>query len=287
METVTVDPASNKTSAHTPGSTGFRKSHGVGRRLGDLARSIWLPVIVLFLLVGAWDLSLRVFDVPPTILPSPAAVWRELLDGLSSGALIRHSIVTLEEIIYGFVIGSIIGIIAGVLIAEVRVIRRALYIYVVAFQAIPKVALAPLFLIWFGFGLTSKVLLTLTMVFFPILVNTIQGLNSANTEQLELLKAYCAGRWQIFFRVRLPTAIPYIFAGLEIAVVLSVIGAIVAEFVSAKSGLGYIILRNNLNLDMAGVFAALAVLGVIGILLSALVKLAHRKIVYWEVKENN
>lgn len=258
-----------------------------GRRVRDRVKSVSTSILVFALVIAVWEAGVRLGDVPATILPTPSAVFVALREGVLGGRLVLHSLVTLQEIVYGFVLGGVIGVGLGILVAEIRWVRRLVYPYIVATQAVPKVALAPLFLIWFGFGLTSKVLLAVTITFFPVLVNTIQGLDGAQRDQLDLLRAYCASRSQIFFRVKLPTAVPFIFAGLEIAVVLSVIAAIVAEFVSATSGLGYLILQENLSLNMPGVFAALTVLSVLGYLLHGLVKVVHRRAVFWREIQGN
>src|SRR5690606_34953635 len=136
-------------------------------------------------------------------------------------------------------------------------LERTLYPYVVAFQTIPKVAIAPIIVIWFGYGISSKIVITATIAFFPALANTIAGLRATPPEQLELLVAYTATRWQVFWKVKVPQALPYIFVGLDVAIVLSIIGAIVGEFVGARAGLGYLIMQANFSMDMARTFAIL------------------------------
>jgi NitT/TauT family transport system permease protein len=159
--------------------------------------------------------------------------------------------------------------------------ERVVYPYIVAFQTVPKVAIAPIIVIWFGYGMTSKVIITATIAFFPVLANTIVGLRAAPRDQVELMIALTASRWQIFRLVRFPQALPYIFVGLDVAIVLAVIGAIVGEFVGAQSGLGYLILQRDFNLDMAGVFAILLILSALGIGLHLLVTRLRRHVVFW------
>jgi NitT/TauT family transport system permease protein len=159
--------------------------------------------------------------------------------------------------------------------------ERLIYPYVVAFQTLPKVAIAPIMVIWFGYGLTSKIIITATISFFPLLANTIVGLRSAPKDQIDMLKACTASDWQIFRMARLPQALPYIFVGLDVAAVLSVIGAIVGEFVGAKAGLGYLILQMNFNFNMAGVFAILIILSLIGVGLHLLVVAVQRRVLFW------
>ena len=159
--------------------------------------------------------------------------------------------------------------------------ERIFYPYVVAFQTVPKVAIAPIIVIWFGYGAASKVVITATIAFFPLLANTIMGLRAAPQDQVDMMVSYTASRWQVFRMVRLMQALPYIFVGLDVAIVLSVIGAIVGEFVGAKAGLGYLILQKNFNFDMAGTFAILIILSLIGVGLHALIGMAQRRIVFW------
>jgi NitT/TauT family transport system permease protein len=238
-------------------------------------------LLVLVAVLALWEGAVRVFHVPAIVVPPPSAVLVALWTGLSSGEWTEHLLVTLWEILAGFLLGSAWGLVLGFAIALFPTAERLLYPYVVAFQTVPKVAIAPIMVIWFGYGLSSKIIITATIAFFPLLANTITGLHAASREQIEMLQAYTASRAQIFRMVRLPGALPYIFTGLDIAIVLSVIGAIVGEFVGAQAGLGYLILQKNFNFDMAGTFAILVILSAIGTALHALVSFAHRRVVFW------
>ncbi|MFP5340788.1 MAG: ABC transporter permease, partial [Gammaproteobacteria bacterium] len=185
------------------------------------------------------------------------------------------------EILAGFAFGALFGFMLGAAIGQSALLETVLYPYVVAFQTVPKVAVAPLFVLWFGFGTTSKIVITATIVFFPVLANTIVGLRSAPRDQIDLMKAFTASGWHVFRMVRLPHALPFVFAGLDIGIVLAVIGAIVGEFVGAQAGLGYLILQRNFSMDAAGMFAILVVLSLIGIVLHAVVKLIARRVIFW------
>ena len=169
----------------------------------------------------------------------------------------------------------------GAAIGQSALLEAVLYPYVVAFQTMPKVAIAPLFVLWFGFGVTSKIIITAAIVFFPVLANTIVGLRSAPRDQIDLLTAFTASQWHIFRMVRVPHALPYVFAGLDIGIVPAVIGAIVGEFVGAQAGLGYLILQRNFSMDAAGMFAILIVLSVIGIVLHAAMRFVARRVIFW------
>jgi NitT/TauT family transport system permease protein len=246
-----------------------------------LQRDRWLRAGFLVLVLLLWQGGVSWFQVPAIMFPGPWEVAQSLYQSVWSGELLTHGGVTLYEILAGFVIGASIGFVLGALIGQIKLLETVLYPYVVAFQTVPKVALAPLFVVWFGFGVTSKIVITATIVFFPVLANTIVGLRSAPSDQLDLMIAFTASRWQVFRMARLPHALPYVFAGLDIGIVLAVIGALVGEFVGAQSGLGYLIMQRNSSLDTAGVFSLLVVLSVIGIGLHALMKLIARKVVFW------
>lgn len=242
-------------------------------------RALILGFFVLVMLV--WHFSVELLDVSHLIFPGPVAVLESLWAMTASGEMLGHLGVTLYEILAGFAVGAALGFILGALIGQSMLLEAVLYPYVVAFQTVPKVAVAPLFVLWFGFGTTSKVVITATIVFFPVLANTIVGLRSAPRDQIDLMRAFTASRWHVFRMVRLPQALPYVFAGLDIGIVLAVIGAIVGEFVGAQAGLGYMILQRNFSMDAAGMFAILIVLSVIGILLHLVMQFIARRVIFW------
>jgi NitT/TauT family transport system permease protein len=235
----------------------------------------------LVLVLLAWEAGIHVFGVSPLIFPGPRDVLRSLYQVLASGEILPHLGVTLHEILMGFAIGAAAGFVLGAAIGQSALLETVLYPYVVAFQTMPKVAIAPLFVVWFGFGATSKIVITATIVFFPVLANTIVGLRSAPRDQVDLMQAFTASRWQVFRMVRLPHALPFVFAGLDIGIVLAVIGAIVGEFVGAEAGLGYLILQRNFSMDTAGVFAILIVLSLVGIVLHGVMRFIARKAIFW------
>lgn len=231
--------------------------------------------------LGLWEAVIRVFRIPEFILPGPGAVGRALVAGFQSGMFVEHSGYTLYATLAGFAAGTVTGLILGVLISQIEPVNRLLYPYVVAFQTVPKVAIAPLIVIWFGFGLASKVVMSWTISFFPVVVNTIEGLRSANPEQIMLLRSYSASRLDIFRIVQLPHALPFIFAGMDVGIVLAVIGTVVGEFVGSNAGLGYVLLKFNHYVDIPGVFASLVVLSALGVALHAILQAIQRKVVFW------
>lgn len=240
-----------------------------------------LVAAIFALVVVAWQFLVLAARIPPFLVPTPLAVARAGLAAFRTGVLAPAIGVTLAETLGGFVLGSVGAVALGSLIAYSRACRMGLYPYVVAFQSVPKVAIAPLIVVWFGFGLTSKIVTAALVALFPVLVNTIAGLEAADAGHLELMHAVCASRWQAFRWVRWPACLPYLFAGLETGLIFSLIGAIVAEFVGAKSGLGTYILNLQFNMDTAGVFAGLMVLSVVGVALHAGLHFVGRRLIFW------
>ena len=258
---------------------------GVRRWGRDALLAVALPSITLIVLVALWDWAVVYFNIPATLLARPGAVVSELYYGITSGLLAKHTMITMQEVVYGFAVGALAGFALGAAVAESTWTRLAIYPFLVAFQMIPKVAIAPLFIIWLGYGVSSKVAFTASITFFPVVINTIVGLRSVDAEVLEMMRVFRASRWQTFWQVKLKFALPYLFASLEVAMVLSVIGAIVAEFVGATGGLGYLILQQMHTLETARVFAVLVVLSLLGIVLSWLIRVAARKALFWHESE--
>jgi NitT/TauT family transport system permease protein len=240
-------------------------------------------VFVLF--VGVWEWAVRQWNVPAFIAPAPSAVARSLVAGIRSGVYLDHFWVTLGEALAGFAIATVAGIAMGAGIAQFRVVERTVYPYLVALQTLPKIAIAPLIIVWAGFGLSSKVIIAALVSFFPVLVNVIVGLKTIDQGKLELMRSLRASRWQTFRLVTFPNALPFVFAGLDIAVVFSVLGAIVGEFVGAQRGLGNLILQFNVTLDIAGVFAVLILLALLGIVLHLAMQAVERRVIFWAQPE--
>lgn len=246
-----------------------------------------VPLIVFVILMGTWEGVVRFFEVPGYIVPAPSAVVATFVQGVTTGAYFPDLAVTSIEAVSGFVTGSLLGLTLGVIIVIFPTMERIIYPYIVALQTIPKVALAPLLVVWFGFGLTSKIVIVALVSLFPVLVNVIAGLRSVDQERLDLLGALSASRWQVFWHLRFPNSLPFLFAGLNTAIVLAVIGAIVGEFVGATKGIGFRILQANYNLDIAGAFALFAVLSILGLTLHGLLKFTERRLVFWNRSEEH
>ncbi len=245
-------------------------------------RAVGLPALTLAVVIGAWTVASHVFKVPNYILPRPEAVLLALHGGYVEGLFWPHFAFTLTSLALGSLVGCSAAFILAALFAESRTIERLLQPYVVALQSMPKVALAPLIIVWFGFGIESKIVMVALICFFPVFINTVVGLKAANPGLIDLMRAFSASRWEIFFRIKVPSAAGHVFAGLQIAVVLGLIGAVVAEFVSSTRGLGYLINAAAVNLDTHVMFAALFSLAALGVAGSHLVRLLHRKLVFWD-----
>ncbi|MGH7226905.1 MAG: ABC transporter permease [Gemmataceae bacterium] len=238
--------------------------------------------IVVF---AVWELGCRTLGISELLLPAPSRIVVAMIQGFRSGLFTLGLEATLSEVILGFLLAATGAFICGVLISQLRIVEVVLYPYIVALQTLPKIAIAPFILIWVGFGIESKVVIAAMVAFFPMLVNTIVGLKSVPPEKIDLMRSLSASRPKIFWYIQLPEALPYIFAGLNIGIVMSVLGAIVGEFIGAKAGLGYLLLQMNYNMDITGMFAVLVVLGIMGIVLNALMQFARRKIVFWRPEQ--
>jgi NitT/TauT family transport system permease protein len=236
----------------------------------------FLSFILLLTVLAAWYGLVQWRRLPPLVLPLPTAVAHALVQNLLDGFLWPHLWVTLSEIVLGFVGGSVLGVGLGSLVALAPLVQRILNPYIIASQAMPKLALAPLFVIWCGFGIVPKALIAALIAFFPLFENTLTGLRAVDTETLDLFRMLGASRWQVFSKLLLPNAVPYLFAGLRVAIVLSVVGAVVGEYIGANKGLGALIMASQGMMDTTLMFAVFIVLTLVGIVLYQLVVYCER-----------
>jgi len=226
-----------------------------------------------------WEVLTVVFNVPAFILPPPSAIF---IEGVTRYHLyLHHSWITFFEMVAGFVLAAVVGVLLAVVIVYSRILRNMIYPQIVVLQIVPKVAIAPLLLIWAGYGITSKVLLALLVSFFPVVVNMVTGLVAIEEELLDLCRILQSGRWQEFSKVRLPNALPYLFSSLKVASTLSVIGAVIGEFVGGSEGLGHLIIIANTELRTSMSFVSLFSLSILGFLLYGFVLLAERLCLPW------
>jgi len=273
-----------------PGSEADTKRPGAFTVLVRTRPELVLAPVLLVVILAAWEWGVPFFEVPNYVLPTPSAILTALWRGLDAGLTERggywlHTGVTLAEVLLGFFIGAGVGLLLGTIISQFRVLDATLRLYLIAIQSLPKVALAPIIVLWFGFGLTSKVVIICLLTFFPLLVNSMAGFKAVDPERLELMRALGANPWQIFWKVRLPSALPYIFAGLDMAAVFAVVGAIVGEFVGAQRGLGTLILTMNAQMDIAGTFSVFIILSLVGVALHQALRRIERRLLFWSGEE--
>jgi NitT/TauT family transport system permease protein len=216
-------------------------------------------------LLLAWETACRALRVPALVLPPPSAIAQALWKGLASGYFWPHLRATALELGLGVLAGCLLGFAAGVLLGEQRLLRRLLMPYVVTSQVVPKLALAPLFVLWFGFGMTSTVVITALICFFPLMENTLTALRQVPPERLELFRMLGATRAQTLWRLKLPMGLPAILAGVRVAVVLALVGAVVGEFIGATTGLGALVIASQGTMDTALMFAVLVLIAVLGL----------------------
>lgn len=240
------------------------------------------PVLFLVVLVALWDVVVRVAHIPPYLIPKPGDVIATLIH--DEPALLLAAGPTLQATIYGFIVSVAFGIPVAMLIVVSRQAEDFVYPLLVFSQSVPKVAIAPLFVVWFGFGLFPRIITAFLLAFFPVVVSAVQGFKAVEPEMLDLVRAMEANRLQVFRMVSLPHALPSIFAGLKVSITLAVVGAVVGEFVGANSGLGVVLQRSIGNFELPTMFAALALLALIGVVLFWLVELAERLAIPWHAR---
>jgi NitT/TauT family transport system permease protein len=243
--------------------------------------SFLYPIITLIIIIVVWHFAVILFQMPSYILPLPGAVANTIVDVFASGAIWPNISYTLQSTLIGYVIGCAGAVALGSIVAESTVFEKSLYPFVIAIQAMPKVALAPLLLVWFGIGLESKVVLVILICFFPLFINTVVAIKQADQDLIEMCRAFSASRTYIFFNVKIPCAANSIFAGLQIGVALALIGAVVGEFVASSKGLGYMIDTATVNMNVSVMLTGIIVLAVLGVAGTQIIRTIHRKVVFW------
>lgn len=242
----------------------------------------YITVPALFVVVVAiWEYGTQLFNVQEYLLPRPSVIIEVLFQQFEKPIFWSHVGITLQEAGIGFLIGVVVAFVLGILVARSALTEKTLMPYVVAFQSVPKVALAPLFVVWFGFGLTSKIVMSAVIAFFPILINVIEGLKAVDKDKVEMLTSFGASEAQIFRMARFPSALPFIFAGLNVGAIFAILGAIVGEFIGAQGGLGYMLLQANYNFNIPEMFSALLVLSLIGLMSHMIITALQRKFTFW------
>jgi NitT/TauT family transport system permease protein len=240
----------------------------------------WLaPVATFVVLIALWDAACRVFGWEPWLVPPPDDVAQALWD--YRDLLPEHTWVTLWESLAGFLLAIVIGIPLGGLIAYSRLLELTVYPLLLGLNAVPKIAIAPILILWMGFGPGPKILVSFLLCVFPIVIATATGLKQTPAELVELARSLCASQWQTFRRFRFPSALPEIFIGLKVAISLAVIGAVIGEFVGASEGLGWVIVNSGANVNTSLAFAAMVILAVVSVVLFYAIALLERLVVPW------
>ncbi|MFD2679785.1 ABC transporter permease [Bacillus seohaeanensis] len=220
---------------------------------------------LLVVLLTAWEVVVRIRSIPELILPTPSVILMDIIQLVKSGFIWPHLRVTVIEIIAGFLIGSLVGLLLGVTVSQSSLLNKVLHPYIIASQAMPKLALAPLFVLWFGYGILPKLLIIALICFFPLFESSLTGLRLVDGEKVDLFRSLKASKLQILWKLRIPVAIPYIFSGMKVAIVLSVVGAVVSEFIGASEGLGALIIVAQGSMDTPMIFSSFLLLTAIGV----------------------
>jgi NitT/TauT family transport system permease protein len=244
-----------------------------------------LPAAGVLLMLLAWQGLAALIDTPG-LLPSPMHTLSTLVTWATGEGFLPHVTATIAGALGGLAIGAGLGLVAGIIVGEVRVLDRTLYPVALALQAMPVVAIAPLVIVWFGIGIPSKVALVAIGTFFVMFINAVAGMHAAPTELTDMGRAFGAGRWQVAIRIKLPNALDYIFGALEVCAALSFILCVVGEFLAAKAGLGFFLRAASNNIDAAAMFASLIVLSVLATALALAVRVAHHRAVFWKYRRH-
>ena len=258
----------------TPDSDAAYRSLERRQAIRRMTRKTIFPILTALVVIVIWEGSVDASGISPVLLPAPSAILHAMW--VHRDVLIANAIPTAIESVGGFALSVVLGVLLGVLLVYSMTARDALYPNVVFFQLIPKVAVAPLFMLWLGIGWQSRLTIAVFIAFFPIVISTVTGLSSADPAILRLCYSLTATPSQIFFRIRLPYSLPFLFNGMKISMTLSIIGVIVGEFITSQEGLGYIILFAGSQLDTTIVMAALLTLCIVGLLLYALVAITEK-----------
>lgn len=239
----------------------------------------WRPIVLVLALLAGWWAVTEAELVAPYILPSPADTWAATQQ--NAAYLAANTWVTTWETVIGFIIAAVVGVFVAVMMIYSTSFEKTVYPLILFAQVIPKIAIAPLFIVWLGFGPSPKILVAVLMAFFPIVISGLAGLRSVDPEILELTSTMGASRFKTFMKVRFPASLPQLMSGLKVAATLAVTGAVVGEFVGANEGLGYVILQANGSLDTAMLFAALIIMSILGIVLFAIIEIAEKLLIPW------
>ena len=267
---------SSAASSHPPGGSA---KGAMGGRLPSQLPSLLPSLLIIVAIIFVWEVCVRLFEVQKWLLPAPSDIAVTLY--ADAPLLWRHTLATLLEIVVGFGLSLACGVALAAAIGLSRTLERAIYPFVIASQTIPIIVIAPMLLIWIGYGFAPKVIVVALISFFPIVVNMVDGLKSVDRDMVNLMRTLGASRWQVFFKVQVPTSLPYLFSGMRVAIAVSVIGAVIGEWVGSSEGLGYLMLRSKPQFLTERVFAAIVILSALGVGLFGSVGIVERLAIPW------
>ncbi|MEV6811295.1 ABC transporter permease [Micromonospora sp. NPDC051296] len=268
-----------RTKSAQGGAVKARRPVSAGANVARFVQGTWRPFAVLVAIFVAWWAVTAANLIEPYLVPSPGRTLDVILS--QSGYFAHNTWITAYETVLGFAIAIVVGVVSAVVMVYSPTVEKSLYPLLLFAQVIPKIAIAPLFVVWLGFGLTPKIVVAVLMAFFPIVISTVTGLKSIDPEMLQLSATMGAGPGQTFWKIRFPASLPHLFAGLKVAATMAVTGAVVGEFVGANEGLGYVILQANGNLDTPMLFAGLLIMSLLGVVLFVLVELLEYFVLPW------
>jgi NitT/TauT family transport system permease protein len=261
------------------GTAPARERRSTGERVVGFLAAAWRPSLVLAIAFGIWWFVTAQEMMPRYLVPSPPEVGSTLVE--DRGLLLEHSGITLYETVVGYLLATSLGLLTAIFIVYSPTFEKSFYPIILVAQVIPKIAIAPILIVWFGFGPQPKIILAVLIAFFPVVVSGVAGLRSIDPELLELSSTMGAGRWKTFRKLRFPASLPHLFAGLKVAATLAVVGAVVGEFVGADKGLGYVLLLASGNLNAPLLFADLILMSVIGIALFVAIEVLESLLIPW------
>jgi NitT/TauT family transport system permease protein len=266
---------------------GFRVPWVFMKKIIRLFKAHYYKPLLVFALLTFWQFFVMIFQVKEYIIPSPLSVLARIFVPEMAGKhqWLKHIQATFIEIFFGFAITAILGVFLAILISWSRLLKGIISPLLTFFNSIPKIAMAPLFILWFGYGIIPNILIAFLIAFFPVVINTVTGLNAVEEELLELVRYMDARKWQVFLKIRLPNSLPYIFSGLKISTTLCVVGAIVGEFIASTKGLGFLLKDSQAAIDTPPMFAGLLLISVLGLGLFGIISLCARALMPWQKAE--
>ncbi|MFC2134410.1 ABC transporter permease [Bacteroidota bacterium] len=248
------------------------------KRISGIKRK-FLPFVAFVIIVSLWLILDYLLQIKSILVPNPYEIFLSI--SANFPLLLKHTSITMFESVMGFVIGSSLGFMIASIFALNKTIKDALYPYAIALKATPMLVIAPILVIWFGSGITSKIVMASLISFFPVLVNSYNGLTTLNQESLDLFNSMKANKWQLYYKLQVPSALPFIFSSLKIASTFAVVGATIAEFTGSSYGIGHLIINSSYYLETDLVFASIVAISLVGVAFFYLIEYTEKKIIYW------